>query len=46
MFKAGDHAWLSGEEVVIDEVLDDTIAVRFVGHDCVFEVTPDKLQHI
>lgn len=44
------HAILQGrgpeEEVVIDEVGDDDISVRFLGSDCVFTVSPDRLRQV
>lgn len=53
-WKAGDHAKLSTktadgllkEEVVIDEVMDYLIAVRFVDGDIVFPVVPDRLSSV
>jgi hypothetical protein len=44
------HAILQGrgteEEVVIDEIGDDDISVRFLGSDCVFTVSPDRLRQV
>lgn len=42
-WQADEHAIYNGEEVQIDEVLDDEVAIRYLGDDSVFTVSPDKL---